>query len=288
MDSSDETTYKPARFPHPGELVIDYLEDEGWSQRDLARRSGLTPKTISEICNGKSPITPSTALAFEKVFQRPAHFWLNLQSRFDEAAARSVAEVSAEGWGHWARKFPLSELSTWAKKFPLKEMRRYQWIARSNTDETEVDALLKFLGVSSPDSWNQVWEAAQVSYRQTYKFRTSVEAIAVWSRAAELMAAELAVKDYDEVLLRASIEHLRKATRKSVPDAVPDVQRICAEAGVAVVWAPELKHTGISGCARWLNQRKALIALTLRYKTDDQMWFTFSRARAFAPAQQDS
>jgi Zn-dependent peptidase ImmA (M78 family) len=32
---------------------------------------------------------------------------------------------------------------------------------------------------------------------------------------------------------------------------------------------------GISGCARWLSDEKVLIALTLRYKTDDQHWFTF-------------
>ena len=53
------------------------------------------------------------------------------------------------------------------------------------------------------------------------------------------------------------------------------VQSICAAAGVAVVWVPELPHTGISGCARWLSDKKALIGLTLRYKWDDQMWFTF-------------
>ncbi|MGH9895454.1 MAG: ImmA/IrrE family metallo-endopeptidase, partial [bacterium] len=45
--------------------------------------------------------------------------------------------------------------------------------------------------------------------------------------------------------------------------------------GVAVVWVGELPSTGISGCARWLSDTKAVIGLTLRYKTDDQMWFTF-------------
>jgi Zn-dependent peptidase ImmA (M78 family) len=40
------------------------------------------------------------------------------------------------------------------------------------------------------------------------------------------------------------------------------------------VLVPELKNTGISGCARWLSDKKALIALTLRYKKDDQFWFT--------------
>ena len=50
-----------------GETIVEYLEFNGWTQRDLARRTGLTPKTVSEICNGKAPITPSTALALEKV-----------------------------------------------------------------------------------------------------------------------------------------------------------------------------------------------------------------------------
>jgi Zn-dependent peptidase ImmA (M78 family) len=52
------------------------------------------------------------------------------------------------------------------------------------------------------------------------------------------------------------------------------VQETCANFGVAVVIVPELPNTGISGCARWLTDTKALVGLTLRYKTDDQLWFT--------------
>src|ERR1700689_4517139 len=62
MDSN--TSYEPTAVPHPGETVQEYLDFYGWSQRDLARRTALTPKTISEICNGKGPITPMTALAW--------------------------------------------------------------------------------------------------------------------------------------------------------------------------------------------------------------------------------
>ena len=69
---------------HPGDAVVEYLESRQWTQTDLARRTGISPKTISEICSGKAPITTNTALAFEKVLGRPAHFWLSLQHRFDE------------------------------------------------------------------------------------------------------------------------------------------------------------------------------------------------------------
>lgn len=267
MDSDARMNYEPHEVGHPGDTVVDYLEFNGWSQRDLARRTDLTPKTISEICNGKAPITPPTALAFEKVFQRPAHFWLNLQRQFDEAEARHHAREKSVEW------------RTWAAKFPLAQMRRYGWIESVGTKESQIDALLGFLGVSSPTSWNSVWQASGVAYRQTRKFETSPEAISAWVRATELIAAQVVAKlqapEFNEQVLRSSLDELRRQSRRGADEIMETVQKICAAAGVVVVWVPELPGTGISGCARWLSEGRALVALTLRYKTDDQMWFTF-------------
>ena len=50
---------------------------------------------------------------------------------------------------------------------------------------------------------------------------------------------------------------------------------MCAQAGVALVFVPELPKTHTSGATRWLTRDKALIQLSLRYKTDDHLWFTF-------------
>jgi len=260
MDSAHQAKFEWTAVPHPGETVLEYLDFNGWSQRDLARRTDLTPKTISEICNGKGPITPSTALAFEKVLQRPAHFWLNLQRQFDEAEARRRELAKTLQWQEWAAHFPLKEM----KKLPY-------FFAEGRTDAA---MLLSFFGVSSPDSWNAVWKASAVAYRQTRKFKTRQETIAVWVREAELVARELDVAQFDEHRLRSSLDDLRQLTRKRADEIMDPIQHICAAAGVAVVLVPELPHTGISGCARWLTDKKALVALTLRYKTDDQLWFT--------------
>jgi HTH-type transcriptional regulator / antitoxin HigA len=260
MASDHLTALVPTAVPHPGEAVVEYLEFREWSQRDLARRTGLAPKTISEICNGKAPITPTTALAFEKVLQRPAHFWLNLQRQFDEAEARREELKKSAEWREWAARFPLKEI---------------RHLVPSASKRSDVDMLLTFLGVSSPKSWTSVWDAAQVSYRQTRRFKTSVEAVSAWVRATELVAAELEVGEFNEALLRSSIPTLRRYTRERVDEIVESVQKVCAAAGMAFVLVPEFRQTGISGCARWLGDKKALIALSLRYKTDDQMWFTF-------------
>ena len=53
------------------------------------------------------------------------------------------------------------------------------------------------------------------------------------------------------------------------------MRAISAACGVAVVFVPELPGARASGVARWLTPTKALIQLSLRYKTDDHLWFTF-------------
>jgi len=260
MDSSNQTLFEPNTVSHPGETVLEYLDFFGWSQSDLARRAGLTPKTISEICNGKAPITPPTALAFERVFQRPAHLWLNLQRHFDEAEARRRELVKSPQWSEWVRNFP------------LKEMRRLRFSLPAG--RSDADALLKFFGVSSPESWSSVWKASAVAYRQTRTLKTREESVAAWLRETEIVARGLDVAEFDEERLLASLAKLRRLTRTRADEIMDPIQRICAAAGVAVVLVPALPSTGISGCARWLTEKRALVGLTLRYKTDDQFWFT--------------
>lgn len=260
MDSAQNTGFLPNAVPHPGEMVLEYLEFNGWSQRDLARRTGLAPKTISEICNGKAPVTPTTALAFEKAFARPAHLWLNLQRHFDEAEARNQESARFLEWTDWAERFPIREMEK--LRFTLPKGR------------SEAETLLNFFGVASPDSWNAVWKASAVAYRQTQAFNTRDEAVAAWVREAEIVARDLELAEFSERRLLGSLEELRKLTRTRAEEVLDPLQQICAAAGIALVLIPELKNTGISGCARWLSERKALIALTLRYKKDDQFWFT--------------
>ena len=53
------------------------------------------------------------------------------------------------------------------------------------------------------------------------------------------------------------------------------MKTLCEEAGVSVVFVPELPGTRVYGATRWLASNKALIQLSLRGKTDDHLWFTF-------------
>ena len=49
------------------------------SQDDLARRIGLSKKTVNRIVKGKDSITERTARYLHKVFPFSKEYWVNLQ-----------------------------------------------------------------------------------------------------------------------------------------------------------------------------------------------------------------
>ncbi len=82
-------------------------------------------------------------------------------------------------------------------------------------------------------------------------------------------------KPFDAEAFRAALSAIRALTIESANLFQEKLVRLCAEAGVAVVFVQELPGAGICGATRWLTSTKALIQLSLRYKTDNQLWFTF-------------
>ena len=167
------------------------------------------------------------------------------------------------------------EWDAWASNFPLKEMKRLNFSLPSASSVSE--SVLGFFGVSSPEGWQANWQAtsAALAFRQTKVFEARQEAVAAWVREAELIADSLPLVDFNERKLRSSLDGLRRITREKIEEALTEAQQICWGAGVAFVVVGELPGTRISGCARWLDEKRAMVGLTLRYKSDDQLWFTF-------------
>jgi HTH-type transcriptional regulator / antitoxin HigA len=79
----------------------------------------------------------------------------------------------------------------------------------------------------------------------------------------------------NEELFHNALHQIRRLTVEDPYTYQSEVVRLCAQAGVALVLVPEIDGIRASGAARWLAPDKAMIQLCLRYKTDDQLWFTF-------------
>jgi len=68
---------------HPGEVLMDELEEIGLSQTDLAKHIGVLPKTINTICLGKSGINAEMAVKLSRSLGGSPQFWLNLQNNWE-------------------------------------------------------------------------------------------------------------------------------------------------------------------------------------------------------------
>ncbi len=163
--------------------------------------------------------------------------------------------------------------SEWSRIFPLSAMRKRQFSLPQGKSDAEV--LLKFFDVGSPDAWRARWSNYSVAFRQTQKFDFHNEALAAWVREAEIIASQIPLAEFNEAKLRASLNVLRRLTREDASKALSQAQEICSRCGVALVLVPELPGTRISGCSRWLTNNYAMVGLTPRYKSGEQLWFTF-------------
>ena len=78
---------------HPGGILKrQYMDTLGLTVTDLARRVGVSRKTISKIVNERASITADMALRFSIAFNTTPDLWLNLQNSVDLWEARQTAD----------------------------------------------------------------------------------------------------------------------------------------------------------------------------------------------------
>jgi hypothetical protein len=113
-----------------------------------------------------------------------------------------------------------------------------------------------------------------VSFRASPAYKSSPHAAAAWLRWGEILATKVTTEPYDADRFHAALKELRPLTRRGLPLARERIEGLLASAGVVLVLTPELAGAHLSGAARWLRGDKALLQLSLRHKTDDQLWFS--------------
>src|SRR3712207_766024 len=78
---------------HPGEILGDWMAEEGLSANALAKALKVPHNRITTILAGKRAISADTALRLARYFGTSADLWLGLQAEFDrEVAERDLGE----------------------------------------------------------------------------------------------------------------------------------------------------------------------------------------------------
>jgi addiction module HigA family antidote len=248
----------------PGETIREILEDRAISQVDFATRLGRSEKFVSQLVNGKAPLTYETAIELERVLGVPASFWNRSEATYRGLLARQQQVTESD------------ERAEWARSFPVKEMADKGLIARETGPAEQAEELLSFFGVSSIDAYREYWGSPKrLAARMSTAYAAETPAVTAWLRAGERAAEQVRTEPFDEVAFRGVLTELRAASRLSPQEWRPLMTERCATAGVAVVFVPDLPTTRCHAVSWWSSRSRAVIQLGVRYGPDDQVWFSF-------------
>ncbi len=212
---------------------------------------------------GMRPVWGTSKANFERVLGISANIWNNLEAKYRLFKARRQDYKE------------LSKHENWLQKFPIKELERRGIIDKGDSKPRYVAQLLDFFAVGSVATWRERCEQLQVAFRCSPAFKSSIETVITWLRIGELKAAEIDCNSYDKLEFDAALKKIRHLSYEKPNVFEPKMKELCANSGVALVFVGELPGTHLSGATRWLQSDKAMIELSLRYKTDDHLWFTF-------------
>lgn len=262
----EPTTTQIRDLSPPGEMLEEVLEERGMTNAELARRTGLSQKHLSQLINAHVPLSMDVALQLERVLGIPARLWNSLEFNYRAEQKREEHRES------------LADFADWMRQFPIAAMRKVGYFGDVQVGKAvapRVEALLQFFGVATPEAWEAEWAHAMGRFRKSPSFDPDRAALTAWLRRGELESQNIQCASYDATLFRAVIQEARALTTEAPETFVPVLTARCAEAGVALTFIPALPKLAISGVTRWKGADKALISLSQRYKSDDQLWFSF-------------
>lgn len=253
-----EFPFSPNWISHPGSTIKDVLVDKKVSNVELAQKMNLDIKAIELLLSGKLSIDDNIAHKLESTIGSTKAFWLSREEQYKKSLEN------------------LDEINSWIKQIPLKDMLKFGWIEKN---DKIYKACLNFFAVNNFKEFKTKYDILldEVSFRKSNAFVSENLSLISWIRRAEILAEKYVCKKWDKELFLDTLENkIKPLTRKKSPKQfLPELISHCKDCGVAVVVVPTPQKCTASGVTKFLNKDKALLALSFRYLSDDQFWFTF-------------
>ncbi len=242
----------------PGATIKEQLDDRGMTQKEFAVRMDMSQKHVSKLVNGEVQLTPDTACKLELVLGVPAIFWSNLEANYRDQLAKANAENE------------MDDDIAFSKQFPYKEMSRLGWVPDASKAAERVTNLRCFFEVVRLSLVGDGLVPC-VAYRK--KREGSDAALWAWSQKAKLEARNVQTSPINIALLKDRLPQVRSMTLRDPEEFCPEIIRLFADCGVALVFLPHLTGTGVHG-ASFYDGHKIVCGMTVRGKDADKFWFS--------------
>jgi addiction module HigA family antidote len=261
----EATSFLSAAPYPPGETIQELLEERGWTRAELADRLGFSPKHVNELLHGEVAISPDCAWKLSQVLGSTPIFWLNLEAGYRSELARN------------SQLTRLSQAApTWLQEFPGEWMAKQGWVKKWSDLAEQTEEFLRFFGVTSVDIWRRHHALPLAAFRAADTTVLQPGAVAAWLCEAERRAMKIPCASYDASKFRQLLPDLRRLSGETrLRELEEQLCRRCATVGVALVLLPAPPGCPANGATLWIEPKRAMMVLSLRYRSNDQFWFTF-------------
>ena len=250
---------------HPGEFLQEHIEAYNMTQLDLALRTGVSKKIINEIIKGKNPITENMAVKLSKVFPLSVDYWLNLQARYESDMIRINQENELKKDLNYLDNFKhaYKELSK------IKKTSNHRWTINNFT--SIILELQRFFGVSS---LSYIGNTMEVAFRKYDRNNIDNYTLAAWLRLGDIKAQTTVVSAFNKKALLERLNEIKSLSMAKKEEYLPILEKILAECGIVLAYAPYLENTHIQAATKWITPDKALIMIaTSSGKDEGKFWF---------------
>ena len=244
----------------PGATIREQLNDRGISQKEFAIRMHLSEKHVSKLINGDVQLTPAMAIRLEIVLGISAGFWNRLEAIYREKLLKAEAENMME------------EDESLAKQLPYNEMARFGWVPEAKKSKEKVEHLRKYFELVQL-SLLENKQISQIACRRLAVTEKSDLALLAWVQEAKLEARKTEVSEIDIKRLKENTGEIRMLTVESQQIFMPELKKILANCGIALVFIPHLKGSFLQG-ASFKDGKKIVIGMTARGRYADIFWFS--------------
>ena len=249
---------------HPGETLLEVLESNNMTQKELAARIGVTAKHINRIVAGKESIGPETAFKLEKVFSNiSASFWNTLQANYDSEymqviESETVSEEEKAVFNNNTYTFLVNE----------------NYLERMHDINSKVIQMRSFLGVSNLCNIDNMLNA-NARFRKSSRVSMNNFALAAWMKVCELKTDEVAVDNQLDINgLLNELDVIKKLNNLSDMNEISiRLKDIFARHGIAFAVVKSIAGAPVQGFIRKINN-KTRLCMTIRGKWLDIFWFT--------------
>lgn len=249
---------------HPGETLIEILEDQEMSQKELAVRTGVSEKHVSTIIKGVKPISVAYSKKLEYALGIDASFWINLQANYDKELLEfeEANNISAE---EIAILKPL--------KFIIGYLGELGVMNPNDNEAAKVLDLRKIFKISNLTAIpGMTYNAA---YRAQIATTADVYVLFAWQRICEILTENIKVSDELDInKLRERIPEIKQLMFSRVDTICNKLKTIFADCGIAFEIVRHFTGAPVQGFIKKDEKGRTMLCMTLRQGFADRFWFT--------------